>query len=76
MLHWKPERNFLRTYRERKQYFSSEGLGRSCRRPNYLADDPWSDYGIVRSDGRCRCWKNKKIKKQYLKNINYSNYIK
>lgn len=51
---------------EMRQWFASEGYGRFKRSPMNLPD-PWDDY--LRSDGRTRkSWKNKRIKKQWMKN--------
>jgi hypothetical protein len=51
---------------EKRQWFASEGYGRLKRSPFNLPD-PWDDY--QRGDVRTRkSWKNRKVKKQYIKN--------
>lgn len=55
-----------KTMNEKRAWFNSEGYGRNRRSPRNLPD-PWDDYH--RSDVRTRkSWKNKKIKKQWMKN--------
>lgn len=52
---------------EKRQWFASEGYGRWKRSPFNLPD-PVDDY--QRSDIRTRkSWKNKKIKRQWMKHI-------
>ena len=50
---------------EKWQWFNSEGYGRSRRNPCNLPD-PWDDYQRGDIDTR-KSWKNKKLKRQWMK---------
>ena len=51
---------------EKRQWYASEGYGRLARSPFNLPD-AWDDYQRGDVDTR-KSWKNKKIKRQWMKN--------